>query len=70
MSADQCGYCRAECPIVRAQVAKECPFANAQSEPDEPTAPACTHAPDRRCFDCATDDELASAIPPWPGGAA
>jgi hypothetical protein len=30
---------------------------------------ACTepHTPDRRCFDCATDAEMAAAIPPPPG---
>jgi len=25
------------------------------------------HGPDGRCFDCATDDEMAAAIPPPPG---
>jgi hypothetical protein len=34
----------------------------------------CRHPADRRCFDCATDDELAAAIPvaavPSPGPAA
>ncbi|MCW2898845.1 MAG: hypothetical protein JWO67_1110 [Streptosporangiaceae bacterium] len=25
------------------------------------------HGPDRRCFDCATDAEMAAAIPPPPG---
>ena len=26
----------------------------------------CDHGPEYRCFDCATDDELAAAIPPHP----
>ena len=28
----------------------------------------CEHGPDERCFECATDDELAAAIPPFPPG--
>lgn len=31
------------------------------------TACAEPHTPDMRCFDCATDDEMAAAIPPPPG---
>jgi hypothetical protein len=32
----------------------------------------CGCGPDDSCFDCATDEEAAAAIPPWPsmGGAA
>lgn len=25
------------------------------------------HGPDERCLDCATDDEVLDAVPPWPG---
>jgi len=28
--------------------------------------PQCGCGPDERCFDCATDEELAASIPPWP----
>ena len=28
------------------------------------------HPPDFRCFDCATDEELADAIPPYPASGA
>jgi len=26
----------------------------------------CDCGPDERCFECATDDEAAAAVPPWP----
>lgn len=26
----------------------------------------CSCGPGERCFDCATDEELAAAVPPWP----
>jgi hypothetical protein len=26
----------------------------------------CSHGPDERCFDCATDEEMAAAIPDYP----
>lgn len=29
---------------------------------------SCSHPADHRCIDCATDDEIAAAIPPFPGG--
>lgn len=32
-----------------------------------PAVSACSHGPDKRCIDCATDDELRAAIPPFPG---
>lgn len=28
------------------------------------------HGPDERCLDCATDDEVLDAVPPWPGSPA
>lgn len=38
------------------------------SEPDggEQDGSPCAHGPEDRCVDCATDDELAAAIPPFP----
>ena len=35
------------------------------ADPGCPMRP-CGCGPDERCFDCATDEELAAAIPPWP----
>jgi hypothetical protein len=34
----------------------------------DPACPVrwCSHGPDERCFDCATDGDLAAAIPDWP----
>jgi hypothetical protein len=32
------------------------------------TAPHCDHGPELQCFDCASDDEMAAAIPPFGEG--
>jgi len=42
------------------------------ADPACPMGLSCSHGPDRRCFDCATDEEAAAAIPDFPpiGGAA
>ena len=41
-------------------VAVEC------ADPACPMGRPCSHGPDRRCFDCATDDEVAASIPDFP----
>lgn len=49
--------------------ASELSGAISPAEPDD-TGDVCpNHDPDRRCVDCATDDQVAAAMPPPMGGA-